>query len=116
MRIGINLSPFVQLQRGGASRTASGGFFAPVSENDLLIGRSRSQPSRLQLQPRVVSTPAASAQSGHDSAVISRHGALYADAQRALDRLRQQALGPDVAADRESVEAAVAEALAALNT
>jgi hypothetical protein len=31
MRIGINLSPFVQLQRGGASRTASGGFSSLLS-------------------------------------------------------------------------------------
>src|SRR5688572_18381913 len=116
MRIAIYLSAFVQLQLSGASRNAApGGLLAPAEQNALLIARSLSQPRRPQLQPRVVSASAATAESDNDSAVISRHGALYADAQQALERLRQQALGSDVAADRESVEAAVAEALAALN-
>src|SRR5687768_14260166 len=98
MRISINLSPFVQLQRSGASRTASGGFFAPAEQNALLIARSGSQSSRPQLQPRLANVSPQIAESGKDSAAISRRAALYADAQQALERLRQQTLGSDIGA------------------
>jgi hypothetical protein len=115
MRIAINLSPFVQLQRGGASPTASRAFFALAEQNALLIGRSDSQPSRPRLQPRLANVSPQIVEGDQDSAAISRRAAVYADAQQALERLRQQTLGSSIGADSDSLEAAIEKALSALN-
>jgi len=115
MRIGINFSSLFQSIRTG------GGAFSPRALSFSAAGRNaRSADQRGlsvaagQLQPRVLDFREASIVSATDTGTTAGPAGVYAEARRAIDRLRELVLGKDAGADGD-IEAAIERALSALS-
>jgi len=116
MRIGINFSSLFQSIRTG------GGAFSPRALSFSAAGRNaRSADQRGlsvaagQLQPRVLDFREASIVSATDTGTTAGPAGVYAEARRAIDRLRELVLGKDAGADGGDIEAAIERALSALS-